>query len=185
MQDEFLRAVTTGKHRHTQMTSEMAVIRLYDAWARFCRELIILSAFGRTVTLGGIRLIPCHPTIKRCHMVIPLLLSTYKRKRFLFEPRWADANECIDAATRLRIVNLPTVSSALSAFNSPANDIRRARNFYAHRGKKTAQEALATGLFANPIRPDSFDLAAYITGNVRIVESWVNNLVLVATAASQ
>jgi hypothetical protein len=184
VQDEFLRSVTAANHRQSQLACEMAVIRLHDAWARFCRELIILSAFGRTVTLSGVPLTPCHRSIKRCHLVIPFLLAGPPRLQF--EPRWADATKCIQAATRLGINNLPTVSAALAAANSPAEQVRRVRNFYAHRKLGTVQEAIATNLFTSRMKPHAvFDLAAYTAGNVRIIESWVTNLVLVATAASQ
>lgn len=184
LQDEFLQISAAGNQRQHQLACEMAVLRLHDAWARFCRELIILSAFGRTVTLGGVPLPPCHNSVKRCHSVIPRLFAT-PGPRYRFEPRWADASECIKAATRLGIANVATISSALAASNSPAEDIRRVRNFYAHRMKRTVQDAIATGLFLRPIRADVFELAAYTTGSVRVIESWVSNFILVATAAVQ
>jgi hypothetical protein len=184
LQDEFLRAIVLGNQRQNQLACEMTVIRLHDAWARFCRELIVLSAFGRTITLSGVPLPPSHPSIKRCHMVIPTLRAI-SGSGWRFEPRWADAAKCIQAAQRLAIANFATVSAALGATNSPAEDIRRVRNFYAHRKKGTAQESGATGVFGSPIRLEVFDLAAYTSGNVRIIESWVNNLNLVALASAQ
>jgi len=182
LQDEFLRAVAAGNQRQSQLACEMAVIRLHDAWARFCRELIVLSAFGRTVTLSGVPIPPCHRSIKRCHLVIPTLLV---RGGYRFEPRWADSTACIRAAQRLAIANFSTVSAALGATNSPAEEIRHARNFYAHRQKGTAQKSGATNLFVSPVRLEVFDLAAYTIGNVSVVESWVDNLNIVALAAAQ
>jgi hypothetical protein len=141
LQDEFLRAISAGNQRHSQLACEMAVVRLHDAWARFCRELVILSAFGRTTTLSGAALPPCHRSIKRCHSVIPTLKATPGRG-YRFEPRWADAAECIQAAQRLSIANFSTVSAALGATNSPAEDIRRARNFYTHRARIGSNEVI-------------------------------------------
>jgi hypothetical protein len=184
LRDEFLRGVAAANRRQSQLACEMAVVRLHDAWARFCRELVVLSAFGRTITLSGIPLPPCHQSIKRCHLVIPRLLATPGRD-YRFEPRWADATQCILAAQRLAIANFPTLSAALGATNSPADDIRRARNFYAHRKKGTAQESAATNLFSNRVRLEVVDLAAYTTGNVRVIESWVITLNIVAIAAAQ
>jgi hypothetical protein len=184
IQSEFLNAVASGNRRLQQLACEMAVVRLHDAWARFCRELIVLSAFGRTETLSGIPLPPCHRSVKRRHHVVPYLFAT-SGPRYRFEPRWADATACITAATRLRIANLPTVSAALAATNSPAESIRRVRNFYAHRIWKTVQDAGGIGLFTSPLRPSVFDLAAYTTGSIRVIESWVTGLLLVATVAAQ
>lgn len=140
-------------------------------------ELVVLSAFGRTVTLGGVSLPPCHSSVKRWHSVIPHLFAT-PGPGYRFEPRWADATECIKAATRLGVANMATISSALAASNSPAEDMRRVRNFYAHRMKRTAQDAAATGLFSRPIRPDVFEWAVYTTGSVRVIESWAATLCL-------
>jgi hypothetical protein len=184
LQDEFLRAVATGNQRQSQLSCEMAIVRLHDAWARYCRELIILSAFGRTITLGGTPLPPCHHSIKRCHLVIPLL-KTIMGGRYRFEPRWADAAKCIQAAQLLGIANFATVSAALGSTNSPSEEIRRVRNFYAHRKPGTAQESRETNLFASQTRLEVFDLAAYTTGNVRVIESWTTNLNAVAISAAQ
>jgi len=182
LQEEFLQAVNAGNVRQSQLAAEMAIIRLHDAWARFCRELVILSAFGRTTTLSGVPIPPCHNSIKRCDNVIPVLLA---RGRYRFEPRWADATACIKAAQSLAVANGFTISAALAASNSPAEDIRRARNFYAHRMKATARESGDTNLFLSRARLHVFDLAAYTSGSVRVIESWVTNLNLVAIAAAQ
>jgi hypothetical protein len=184
LQDEFLRAIIAGNPRQSQLACEMAVLRLHDAWARFCRELIVLSAFGRTITLAGVPLPPSQPSIKRCHLVIPAL-QLISGSGYRQEPRWADAAKCIQAARHLAIANFSTVSAALGASNSPAEDIRRARNFYAHRARWTARESRETNLFVSHTRLEVFDLAAYTAGNVRIIELWVRNLNLVAMAAAQ
>lgn len=184
LQKEFVQIASTSNGRHAQLACEMAVIRLHDAWVRFCRELIVLSASGRTTTLGGLQLKPAHASIRSRSSVVPVLLSMYKKKR-IFEPKWGDATECVDAAQRLSIVNLRTVSAALGAINSPAEDIRRVRNFYAHRKKNTAMHAATLNLFSNPLRPVVFELAAYTSGGSRVIESWVTGLIIVATAAAQ
>jgi hypothetical protein len=183
LQNEFLQAALSPKNRRDQLICEMTVVRLHDAWARFCRQLVISSALGRTFTLGGVPLSPCSASATRHSSVVPQLLATYPKRRF--EPKWADATECIDAAQRLKINNLHTVSAALAATNSPADQIRRVRNFYAHRGRDTAHDAFTTNVFSTPFRPQVFDLAAYTTGGNRVIETWVNNLILVAMAAAQ
>jgi hypothetical protein len=115
----------------------MTVIRLHDAWARFCRELIIMSAGCAPYTATGLYL---HRVsgVKGRTSVIPKLISTYPKRHY--EPRWHSASECIDAAQRLKIANFSTVANALGATSSPAEDLRHVRNFFAHRGKNTADQ---------------------------------------------
>jgi hypothetical protein len=115
--------------------------------------------------------------------VIPNLLATYGKRR-RYEPKWARATECIDAAIRLKIANTGTVTAALGATNSPADEIRHVRNYYAHRRQGAAALAVACSVFAGP-RPIVFDLTAYKNAGETFLESWINGLTLVATAAAQ
>lgn len=172
-----------GTERLGQFACEMAVIRLHDSWTRFCRELIITSALGNTLTLGGTLLTKSSPSVTDRNSVITSLLAAYPRRR-RFEPRWGDAIECLDAARRLGIRNLATVSAGLGATNSPAEEIRHIRNFYAHRKMGAAQRAIATNLFVGDY-PRVTDLLAYTAGGIRIIDSWVQRLMLVATASIQ
>ena len=80
LREEFFRCHTI-QCRQSQLACEMAIIRLQDAWSRFCRELVILSAIGKTETIGGVILSPS-PGVKNRSSVIPLLLSTYARRRY-------------------------------------------------------------------------------------------------------
>src|SRR3546814_18217376 len=63
-----------------QLTCEMCVLRLHDAWARFCRELVIASAIGHTFTLGG-TVLKAAPGISSRASVIPALLATYRKRQ--------------------------------------------------------------------------------------------------------
>jgi hypothetical protein len=119
------------------LSRELCAIRLLDTWARFCRELVICSAARRPVTASG-RVLPLAPGIRNPKHVIPSLLASYAKKRY--EPRWHDAAECIDAARRLRVANLPMISLALGTTPSPAKDLRLVRNFVAHQCQDTAHK---------------------------------------------
>jgi len=180
LREEFNLAARAKRSRHEQLAAEMAVIRLYDAWARYCRELIILCACGNSTTLNG-AVIPAVVT-KRAD-VMPVLLSTYSRRK-QYEPKWASASECIDAAKRLNVANLGTLSAALGATNSPAEEIRNVRNYYAHRRRGAKQRAMACNVFAGS-KPIVFDLARYRTSGETFLDSWISGLILVATSASQ
>ena len=166
-----------------RLSAEMAVIRLYDAWARFCRELVILSAGGAPHTANGIP-VPRAPGIRGIKDVIPTLMQTYSRRRF--EPGWARGSECIDAAVRLRINNLMTVQAAIGATNSPAEELRLVRNFFAHRSLSSAQEIYQQNWHPSGNRLNIENLTARMTtGGVTVMESWILNLQIVAEVAIQ
>ena len=129
-------AVVAVEHIHRDCR-EMCVLRLHDAWARFCRELVILSAGCRPITLNGAR-IPFAPHISGRNDVLPRLRSLYPRTRGNWEPRWYIANECVNAAQRLNISNFVAVSTGIGLTPSPADHLRCMRNFLAHRGERTA-----------------------------------------------
>lgn len=165
-----------------QLACEMVVVRLYDAWARFCRELVIVSACGNATTRSGDLLSPA-PKIRGRASVIPTLIATYPKRRY--EPKWAIASECIDAAQRLKVVNLATISAALGCVSSPAKEIQTIRNFFAHRGDTTARLASDSGRFGAPGRPRVWGLNSYTPGGRTVMESWVEELSVVAVAAIQ
>lgn len=175
-------AKTFPLDRHGQLACEMVVIRMHDAWTRFCRDLVITSALGNTVTIGGLAVPRCGAAITDRNSVIACLLATYKKRQY--EPKWGDVQECIDAARRLQITNLPTVSASLGASNSPAEEIRHVRNYYAHRKIGSASRAIATNLFSGA-QPEVRDLNRFTSGGSTVIESWVQRLMFVATASVQ
>ena len=180
LREEFHAAAASVHTRREQLAAEMAVVRIYDAWARYCRELVILSASGNCLTLGG-TVVPA--VVRRRSDVMPALLATYARRK-QYEPKWASATECIDVAKRLNIANFATLAAAVGATNSPADEIRHVRNYYAHRRRGAAQRALSCNVFLGH-KPIVFDLAAYRNAGETFLDSWIKGLVLVATSASQ
>jgi len=168
-----------------QFAAEMITIRLHDAWARFCRELVIISAYGNVTTMGGQRLTPSMPSITSRAKVMEALDSTRTRAQRRNEPKWYSARECIEAAQNLRIQNFANVSAALGAVNSPASSLRAVRNFYAHRKKNTAIDAVNAANFTGVHKPQVFHLNSFVTGGTTILESWTQEFIAIATAASQ
>lgn len=156
---EFRHAATSKRTRHAQLAGEMAVIRLHDSWARCCKEIVILSALGNVSTLGGVRISRSLPATVNRVLIIQILLNLSKSR---YEPKWARPRDCIAAATKLSVYNLNTISAAIGATNSPAEEVRVVRNFYAHRGQYTFSQASNTGFFGVP--PTVFDLNAYTSG---------------------
>ena len=87
---EFKKAASVPTNRQSQLACEMAVIRLYDSWARFCRDAVIISAYGKTTTLSGTELRASSlSTITAKSQVIPVLQSTFKKRPH--EPDWERA----------------------------------------------------------------------------------------------
>ena len=174
---------TSGRNHIFRLSGEMSVIRLHDSWARFCRELVIQSAGCKPYTANGIQL-PLAPSIRRKSEVISVLFNTYQRRRF--EPKWARPSECIDAARRLNIANLGTVSATIGATNSPAEDLRLVRNFFVHRAENSANEIKAKNLLATGIKINLENTAGVIvTPGVTMMESWIIDLRNIAEAAIQ
>lgn len=159
---------------------EMCVLRLHDAWSRFNRRLVVEIAAGNAMTLGGIALRPAFG-IKRRSDVIPALLATYKNRKN--EPNWYAANDSLDAAARLKLANLGTLQGALGSTNSPAEDIRKVRNFFAHRSERTVADYRTTKIWATTkLRPDRA-LSHVVSGGGTIFDDWVSSLDLISVAA--
>ncbi len=165
---------------------EMSVIRLHDAWARFCRELIIISSYARPYSINGV-IVPKAPDIRsRGDAISRAKIKTRKGGRR--EPRWADANESISAAQRLSITNFLNVSGGLGMTPSPVDDLRRMRNFFAHRNATTAKHvrsiARSIGMAAQA-RPIDWASQPQLPSGVALFEIWVIQLRQMAYIAVQ
>jgi hypothetical protein len=176
-----LRAKEIGRRRFS-LISEMAVIRLHNCWARFCREIILSSAADMPLTSNGAKVSKA-PNIRRRGEVVPLISRLTGNR---YEPKWATASKALLAAQRLQISNLATVSAALGAMNSPAEDLRHIRNFFAHRCKGTADEIRLLNWFSsNSSMETEALLCANVLGGVTRFESWILGLENVARMAIQ
>lgn len=113
-----------------------ATVRLHDAWARFVRATILESAAGGSITLAGTP-VPRSTVVPSGASPLQVLRSKYPpqvRNKPLWEPKWFDATEALDAASRLQIANYPSLSAALGARGTAVEDLRACRNFITHRG---------------------------------------------------
>ena len=159
---------------------EMCVLRLHDSWARFCRELIILSAGCRPVTLTGFP-VPLAPHIRGRSDVLPMLRSLYpgrRRRRHAWEPRWHVAAECLDAARLLNIANFADVSAGIGLTPSPVDQLRQMRNFLAHRGADTAPHVRRIAQAVGRHRSTKVDiiLGQHTHPGITIFAKWAYNL---------
>jgi hypothetical protein len=134
---------------HEGAVHAYAVIRLLDAWNRFSRQLVLVSARGNVITDNGVK-------IRRSSVLAPgqlaldglrAALPPNVRQRPVWEPRWFVPRRAIAAAATLAIENLTSVSAGLGlsatipglSVGNP-EDLRICRNYFAHRSKTTFDE---------------------------------------------
>jgi hypothetical protein len=187
LKEHFLAAAAISRDdEFARFSAEMAVIRLHDAWSRYCRELVVVSALGRVQTLGGVYLSPGLQATNRRQVIHAAVTTTSGKVRWV---KWGVATECIDTATRLRIANLNTVATALGATNTASEEVRTVRNFFAHRSRGAREMAVNTNRFPLLRRPNVWELA--IGGppasglGLTTFEIWIDNLEATAEAAAQ
>jgi hypothetical protein len=164
---------------------EMCVIRLLDAWARFCRELVLISSSEQPLTAGGTRL-PLAPGITGRKDALRTLRTLYTR--FPWEPRWTDAQACLKAANLLGIANYSTISTGIAVTPSPLEDLGRLRNFLAHRNEGTAAEVRAAAVNVG-MAPTSNVIAILrtVTGasTLSVLQLWIKQLQTMAQIAAR
>ena len=117
---------------------EMCVIKFYDIWERFCRELIFLSAYAEPVSLNGKRIPRLTGVLKRSDVITRLQGIRKIQNRPIHMIRWGDPSVTIPVAQSLGIRNFSNISLALGVTPSPLQDLRHIRNFIAHRNEHTA-----------------------------------------------
>ncbi len=165
--------------------SEMAVIRIQDAWSRFCRELVLVSAFGFPRTATG-TIVQRAPGIMTRHDAIARINVIYHRNPGQ-EPDWHQPHASINAARALGIRNFPNVSAGIGATPSPLTDLRDFRNFFAHRTQRLAistktiarASAISERLLARDI------IAEEVGPGVSLLTRWVAQIQNLAYASIQ
>ena len=171
-----------------QLTCEMCVIRLHDAWAHFCRELVVLSAYAQPLTAQGQRVTRAHG-IRDRQQVIPALFATYPRRRRNTEPPWHIPGKCIDAASRLNISNNSTIAIGLgqSFPQSPTDQLSDVRNFFAHRNVDTARDVsqIARNMGIPNVRHPHLLVVSAVPPGVPLFVLWTQRLKLMAWLAIQ
>ena len=161
-----------------QFIRELCVVRLHDAWNRFCRQLIVLSAGARPRTANGVRITRA-PRVRKYEEVIKILISTYHRKTT--EPAWHNPTECLDAARRLRVSNYLSINQGLSlSFSGPAptTQLTAIRNYFAHRNSSTSRrvKTMAQSMFFAGVPIASDIVASIVQSGTTLFSLWVIRL---------
>lgn len=160
------------------------MIQLQDQWNVFCRDLVIRSWKGGVQTLSG-RSLQAGSGRRSETDALDALRRTYTgklRKSARWEPKWFDATETIEAATRLGLANLAEISAGVGLTPAPLDEIRAVRNFMAHRGRQSS-----AALRSQTARSSSAELDGYLCelslGGAPRFETWVAQLDVMAYVA--
>jgi hypothetical protein len=169
---------------------EYALVALQDAWNRFARDLILASAIGGAVTLGGVQLPKTSLQITNRRLALARVRQFFGSSQLWWEPRWFDPADAGNAATALAIPNRLQVTGAFTASTNPIEDIRWVRNFVAHRGPGTAPRCIAVGTkYGVPDPPSPTEIALYrlpVAPGIdkRLFDLWCDRFVSLARIAA-
>jgi hypothetical protein len=164
---------------------EMCVIKLYDTWERFCRELVLLSAYAEPLSVNGNR-VPRIAGIYTRNDAISLVQTIRQYRNLPFHRvSWGDPTASISIAQHLGVHNFQNISLALGVTPSPTEDLRHVRHFLAHRNEHTArnvhQVATNNGLY--PTHNVLSILTSLRPPGVSLFELWVIQLRAIARDA--
>lgn len=167
------------------LARENATVFLQDQWSAFCRDLVYSSWRGGCMTTLGSSL-PARVGSRTNHAALIALKATYtgrQRKSPQWEPKWFDPNEAIDAAKRLHVANLASITAGLGLSPSPLDELRAVRNYFAHRGRESTDRLKPyTGYPVTSGAAHDLLKRRSLGGGYRF-EAWVADLDVMARAA--
>ena len=188
--------VGIGSHR---VAREGCVIALHDAWNRFCRGIVLYSAYHSFVTRSGVVHRPAMGRNQRDALLHLKVNAASISSKSHGEPNWYIPAATIDAALLLQVPNSSTISAAVGvsslrsvvsptagvqANSSPPAEIQSVRNYIAHRGSsagKRIKPLKATHGASNVLQI----LDAPVAGGLRLFDSWVSDLLDMADFATR
>jgi hypothetical protein len=126
------------------------LVSLWDAWSRFLRTLVLASAAGETLGLGGTTYVPSTPRSEG--QVLAHLVANRSGNNFAIvngEPKWNNIANLASIVTFLSIPNANVIVNAVSSSSislgplaviNPLEEIRKCRNFVAHKSPNTRSD---------------------------------------------
>lgn len=155
------------------------VNRLQMLWGEYCRNLIILSARGNALTLGG-NLLPPAPGIAGFAGIRNILGNHFSGGQ---GAQWDKPDWAIQRADRLNPANGSQIRLGLRI--APVDDLRVIRNFLTHPNRQTNSryQTLAEALGFSGVAPKEL-LSSSIEGGNTVLESWIADFQLAAYNAA-
>ena len=187
------RSVHGYKHPYVP-TEDGCLVSLWDAWNRFLRALVILSASGPVMGLRGIVYSPGQARTEAevlAHLARSKRSYSYKITRG--EPNWYIAAAFADIVNCLQLdaKQIPEITGPIAAsivhlgpvsVANPLEEIRTCRNFVAHKNDLTHREmvAFSQGAFV--------DLSRHLRkkrSGVEAFSEWKDCMTALAEASAQ
>lgn len=154
------------------------VIRLQALWGEYCRNLIILSARGNALTIGG-KPIPPAPGIAGFAAIRHILGNHFGGGP---GTHWDNPGWAIQRANQLNPTNQSQIRLGLES--APVDKLRLVRNFLVHPNQQTnpRYQELAEDLGFSGAAPKELLNSSFEGGTV--IESWVADFQLAAYNAA-
>lgn len=160
------------------------ILRFYSEWERFVEDVIFVSAVRRPITGSGVRLDVAAEVLVRGSFRDALAWSCAprngRRPKVIY---WGDASRVVPIVSRMGLSNAQSVVGSLGASNSCADDLRKLRNFVAHRNPDTWEKASEVCSIGS-VGDVSNYLGEYVPGGARRFSAWCRNLEILAVAAA-
>jgi len=166
------------------------VVSIWDAWNRFMRNLYLTSCAGTGVGVSGVLYTPSQ--VRNESAAIQHLRQNCRNTKVRFtrsEPNWYAPNASFDYVKILGLANGSAITAALSnssiqtgtvSISNPLGDLRRLRNFVAHKNWETHSDVTRFMGAYTSHRPY---LRSNTTGGSTKFLDWCEAIVAIAEAA--
>ena len=152
---------------------ERAVVQIQIEWEQFVRTFVLDCATGRFEDQTGPITSGLLPNPANREKASNGLISLYKKRKV--EPDWYRPDHAIQAAGKLGLSNLNTISSVLGTTPWLLDDLRHIRNFIVHQSKQAALEMRRTGTIATSDRiAPAQNALSYRSDGVKRYLGWSN-----------
>lgn len=173
---------------------EGCITALWDAWSRFNRSLLLTSASSPVKGISGSLYTPRHNRSEQQALRKLDGDSRDPRNKIKLsggEPIWAAPEMLLDVCQSLELPALHPLHGAVTSHSlslplgasasNPISEIRKVRNFCAHKGKSTY------GRMRTHLRPGILDAHSHVrqkVGGISRFSHWVDCLKTISEAAS-
>ena len=194
--------VFTECHSHTPVSGfstqygageDGCIVAMWDAWNRFMRNLYLTSCASESIGDSGIQYRPTTTYSEAAALSHLRANRSGTNIRFTrSEPNWFDTAAVGDYCRILSLPNAAVITGAVltssivdmtgTSSRNPIQNIRKLRNFIAHKNQDTRKDISV--FVADPGHTRLF-LKAPVRGGVSQFDDWANGLIGISYAAVQ